>query len=150
MCFLLLCKIQNARQNSLRQENLLNKSLIFPVYTLGVKKFIGSVIPFFFFHLVCCGALLIFLTTSGYLLLIREEGRNKTFLIPTLLLGGLFLFIHWHYGRCCDKKNHKTLGDYSILVILYISFSFLIGAAFMIYVFIPWWIPNYKGGFLLP
>ena len=115
-----------------------------------MRKFIGTTIPFFFFHLICCGALLIFLTTSGYLLLIREEGRNKTFLIPILLLGGLFLFLHWYYGRCCDKKNHKTLGDYSILVILYISFSFLIGAAFMIYVFIPWWIPNYKGGFLLP
>ncbi len=115
-----------------------------------MRKFIGTTIPFFFFHLICCGALLIFLTTSGYLLLIREEGRNKTFLIPLLLLGGFFFFLHWYFGKCCDKKDHKTWGDHMILLTLYISFSFLIGAAFMIYVFIPWWIPNYKGGLLLP
>ena len=150
MCFLLLCKIQNARQNSLRQENLLNKSLIFPVYTLGVKKFIGSTIPFFFFHLVCCGALLIFLTTSGYLLLIRQEGDKKVLLLPLLLVGGIFFFLHWYWGRCCEKKGHKSIVDHIFMITLYIAFSFIFGTAFMIYVFIPWWIPNYKGGFLLP
>lgn len=119
-------------------------------YQTDMKKFIGSVIPFLLFHLFCCGALLIFLTTSGYLLLIRNEGRNKTFLIPILLLGGLFFFLHWYFGKCCEKKDHKTFGDHTILIILYIAFSFLLGIAFMIYVFIPWWIPNYTGGFLLP
>src|SRR3989338_3989178 len=115
-----------------------------------MRKFIGTTIPFFFFHLICCGALLIFLTTSGYLLLIREEGRSKTFLIPILLLGGIFFFLHWYFGKCCEKKDYKTWGDHIILLTLYISFSFLIGIAVMIYVFIPWWIPNYKGGFFLP
>ncbi|OGK23469.1 hypothetical protein A3A46_03435 [Candidatus Roizmanbacteria bacterium RIFCSPLOWO2_01_FULL_37_13] len=115
-----------------------------------MRKFIGTTIPFFFFHLVCCGAFLIFLTTSGYLLLIREEGRNKTFLLPLLLIGGFFFSLYSYYGKCCDKKDHKTWVDQMILLMLYISFSLLLGVAFMIYIFIPWWIPNYKGGFLLP
>jgi len=115
-----------------------------------VKKFVGTVIPFFFFHLICCGAFLIFLTTSGYLLLLRKEGTNKTFLIPALFLGGVFFFLHWYYGRCCDKKGQRNLGDHALLIFLYIAFSLIFGIAFMIYIFIPWWIPNYKGGFILP
>lgn len=115
-----------------------------------MKKIGGFIIPFFLQHLICCGALLIFLTASGYLLLIREEGRNKTFLIPLLFLGGVFFFLYRYYGKCCEKKDHKTWGDRIILLTLYISFSFLLGIAFTIYVFIPWWIPNYRGGLLLP
>ncbi len=115
-----------------------------------MRKFIGTTIPFFIFHIICCGALLVFLTTSGYLLLIREEGRNKTFLLPLILLGLVLFLLHWYYGRCCDKKAHKSLGDHTLLTVLYIVFSFAFGVAFMVYVFIPWWIPNYKGGFLLP
>ncbi|MBI4225557.1 hypothetical protein HY612_00415 [Candidatus Roizmanbacteria bacterium] len=115
-----------------------------------MKKFIGSVVPFFFFHLVCCGAFLIFLTTSGYLLLIRQEGDKKLFLLPLLIVGGLFFFLHSYWGRCCEKKGHKSFGDYIFLLTLYVVFSFIFGITFMIYVFIPWWIPNYKGGFLLP
>ncbi|OGK21699.1 hypothetical protein A2866_04520 [Candidatus Roizmanbacteria bacterium RIFCSPHIGHO2_01_FULL_39_8] len=115
-----------------------------------VKKFIGSVIPFMFFHLICCGALLIFLTTSGYLLLIRQEGNKKILLLPLLLVGVVLFFLHWYWGRCCEKKGHKSLGDYIFMITLYIAFSSIFGIAFMIYVFIPWWIPNYTGGSLLP
>lgn len=115
-----------------------------------MKKFIGSVVPFFLFHLICCGALIIFLATSGYLLLIRQEGDKKTYLIPLLLLGALSFFIYNRYSKRCDQKGCKTTGDWMILIVFYIAFSFLFGLAFMIYVFIPWWIPGYKGGLLLP
>lgn len=115
-----------------------------------MKKFFGSTIPFLLFHLVCCGGFIIFLATSGYLLIIRQEGDKKRFLLPLLLLGGLFFFLHHSYNKHCDKKGCKTLEDYFILILFYITFSFLLGLAFMIYVFIPWWIPGYKGGLLLP
>lgn len=115
-----------------------------------MKKFIGSVVPFFLFHLVCCGALIIFLATSGYLLLVYNEGVKKTYLIPLLLLGGLAFFIHNRYEKRCHDKGCKTWFDWIVLISFYIMFSFIFGLAFMIYVFIPWWIPGYKGGLLLP
>ena len=115
-----------------------------------MKKFIGSIVPFFLFHLVCCGGLIIFLATSGYLLLVRQEGDKKIFLLPLLLLGGIFLFLYQYYGRCCEKKGHKNIGDHLLLISFYVVFSIIFGIAFMIYVFIPWWIPGYKGGLLLP
>lgn len=115
-----------------------------------IKKFAGVTIPFLFFHVLCCGALLFFLISSGYLLLLTNEGRGKTFLIPALLLGGLFLWLHHRHGKCCEKKGFKTFGDHTLSIILYITFSIIFGIAFMIYVFLPWWIPNYQGGPLLP
>lgn len=115
-----------------------------------MKKFLGSIVPFFLFHLVCCGGLLIFLTTTGYLLIIREEGRNKAFFLPLLAVGGFFFLLYSLHGKHCEKKGHKTLGDYSMSIFFYIGFSIIFGALLMIYIFIPWWIPNYKGGFLLP
>lgn len=115
-----------------------------------MKKFIGSVVPFFLFHLVCCGALIIFLATSGYLLLIRQEGDRKTFLLPLLAIGGILFFLHRRRKQCCEKKGHTSMGDHIFMITLYIAFSFIFGTAFMIYVFIPWWIPGYKGGILLP
>lgn len=117
---------------------------------LDIKKFVGSAIPFFFFHLVCCGSLLILLTTSGYLLFIRQEGNRKLLLIPLLLLGIILFFLHSYWGSCCKRKGHTSWKDYVLLTILYIGFSLIFSLAFMIYLFIPWWIPNYRGGFLLP
>ncbi|MCL4387209.1 hypothetical protein M1307_02310 [Patescibacteria group bacterium] len=115
-----------------------------------MKKFIGSVIPFFLFHLVCCGALIVFLATSGYLLLIRQEGDKKTFLIPLLLLGGVLFWLHGRYDKRCCERGHKSFADQVVLISLYVAFSMIFGFAFMIYIFIPWWIPGYKGGLLLP
>lgn len=115
-----------------------------------MKKVFGTTVPLILFHLICCGGFLIFFTSSGYLLIIREEGRSKTLLIPTLILGGFLFFLYWYSGKCCREKGNETLGDSVFLIILYISLSLLFGIGFMIYVFIPWWIPNYKGGFLLP
>ena len=115
-----------------------------------IKKFFGASIPFLLFHILCCGGLLFLLVSSGYLLILRQEGTNKVFLIPLLILGGLSFWLYHHYGNCCKKKGHKTLSDYFITFLLYFTFSLIFGFILMIYVFIPWWIPNYKGGFLLP
>lgn len=115
-----------------------------------MKKFIGSVVPFFLFHLVCCGGLIIFLATSGYLLLVRQEGDKKTYLIPLLVLGGLVFYFHNRYNKRCNAKGCRTWVDWLILAAFYVTFSFIFGLVFMIYVFIPWWIPGYKGGLLLP
>ena len=116
----------------------------------SMKKLLGSTVPFLIFHFFCCGALLFYFTASGYLLLMREEGRNKYFLIPALIMGGLLFYLYHRHGKCCEQKDHKNYQDHFISLLLYIGFSLIIGLAFMIYVFIPWWIPNYKGGFLLP
>ncbi|OGG15367.1 hypothetical protein A3D77_07545 [Candidatus Gottesmanbacteria bacterium RIFCSPHIGHO2_02_FULL_39_11] len=45
-----------------------------------MKKVITGILPFLALHLFCCGTLLFFLISSGYLLILREEGRNKIFL----------------------------------------------------------------------
>lgn len=115
-----------------------------------MKKVATGIIPFLFMHLMCCGALLFFLISGGYLLLLRQEGSNKIFLIPALLLSGGLFWLYRYHGRCCDKKDRKTFGDHIISYSLYIFFSMILGFIFIIYVFIPWWIPNYKGGILLP
>lgn len=115
-----------------------------------MKKFFGSVVPFLLFHLVCCGGLIIFLASSGYLLLATQEGEKKQYLIPLLLLGGIAFLVHNIYGKHCEKKGHIDILDRIILILFYIAFSAIFGIAFMIYVFLPWWIPGYKGGLLLP
>lgn len=115
-----------------------------------IKKFIGSVIPFLIFHVFCCGSLLFLLISTGYLLALRQEGTNKVFLIPLILLGVIVFWLYHHHGNCCRKQEHKTFRDYFLTFLLYFTFSFIFGLIFMIYVFIPWWIPNYQGGFLLP
>ncbi len=115
-----------------------------------MKKIIGLAIPFTFQHIICCGAFLFFLVSSGYLLAFRQEADNKIYLLPSLLVVGILLFLHYYYGRCCKTKGHKTIVDHTILFLLYILISFVIGILFMIYIFIPSWIPGYTGGPLLP
>lgn len=115
-----------------------------------MKDFLGGIVPFLVFHVFCCGALLIFLTSSGYLLILSREGQQKTFLIPAVLLISALFFLYKRHGNSCHIKGYKTPGDHVMTILLYVGFSFLIGIAFMIYVFIPWWIPNYTGGPLLP
>lgn len=115
-----------------------------------MKKIVGFAIPFLIQHLICCGAFLFFLVSSGYLLLIRQEANNKIFLLPALLFSGALIILYHYYGSCCSKKGYKSLLDRVFLIMLYLIFSFTLGLIFMTYIFIPWWIPNYKGGFLLP
>lgn len=115
-----------------------------------MKKVFGFSIPFFLSHLFCCGALLFFLTTSGYLLLLKQESDKRIFLIPLLIIGGIVLWIYKYYGKCCKNKGSKTISDHFIISFLFFLLSFIASIIFMIYVFIPWWIPNYKGGPLLP
>lgn len=115
-----------------------------------VKRIAGGFIPFIFMHFLCCGALLIFLISGGYLLLLRQEGSNKIFLLPALILTGGLFWLYRYHGKCCDKKGHRTWKDKILNYLLYIVFSMVLMFIFIIYVFIPWWIPNYKGGMLLP
>lgn len=117
---------------------------------MSMKKIAGFAIPFLFQHLICCGALLFFLASSGYLLILRQEGDKKMFLLPSLAISAVLIFLYRYYGMCCERKGHKSLVDRVVLIFLYLIFSFLLGLIFMIYVFIPWWIPTYKGGLLLP
>lgn len=102
------------------------------------------------FHLFCCGALLGVLIASGSLFLLRQEGRDKSFFLPAL---GLVMVVFWwqrHHSRCCEEKGEKTIGDRVTGICLSLVFSLLLGTIFIVYIFIPWWIPNYQGGMLLP
>lgn len=101
-------------------------------------KFLGSIVPFLVFHLFCCGALLGILITTGYLFLLSQEGQNKIFLLPAL---GLTILFFWF---------HKKVDNRLLNILLYGLFSLVSGLIFIIYIFIPWWIPNYQGGILLP
>lgn len=115
-----------------------------------MKKIAGVIIPFVLQHFLCCGALLLFLISSGYLLSLRQEANNKIFLIPLIMVVCLLLFIYYYYGSCCRRKGYKSIGDNVLLISIYFLFSFILSLMFMIYIFIPWWIPNYQGGLLLP
>ncbi len=115
-----------------------------------MKRIVGLAIPFIFQHIICCGALLFFLVSSGYLLAFRLEAENRVFLLPGLLVAALVIGIHYYYNRCCKKKGYKDVKDHAILTLLYILISVIVGVLFMIYIFIPSWIPGYKGGPLLP
>lgn len=102
------------------------------------------------FHIFCCGALLGVLIASGSLFFLRQEGRNQVFLLPAL---GLAIVVFWwqrHHSHCCEEKGEKSLGDHFVSLALSLFFSLLLGTIFIVYVFIPWWIPNYQGGMLLP
>ncbi len=91
-----------------------------------------------------------YLVSSGYLLIIREEGRKKIFLIPLLLIGGLFFYLNHKYSKHCEFHGDAEPRMRLKKVFTYIIFSLIFGMVFLIYVFIPWWIPGYKGGPLLP
>ena len=115
-----------------------------------MRHFIGAITPFLFIHFICCGALLFFLVSSGYLLLLSLEGSNKFFLIPSLLLTLLLFWLNYRHRRGCQLKGHKTFKDCFIGLTLYLLISLTAGFIFIIYIFLPWWIPGYQGGMLLP
>ena len=108
------------------------------------------VVTFFSTHLLCCGALLAFLITSGYLLTLHHIGVEKRFFIPALIVPIVLFFVYREYKKCCNEVGRKTLFDRTVIFTLYIALSISVGLIFMIYFFLPWWLPNYSGGFLLP
>jgi len=109
-----------------------------------------QVIPIFGTCTLLCGALIGFLITSGGLLLLATEGRNKTFIIPSLLLLGGIVYLYIKQQKTCSQKQCSTVVDKVIRMMLFMAISIVISIIFIIYVFIPWWIPNYQGGPLLP
>jgi len=98
-----------------------------------MKHFIGSIIPFLLFHIVCCGGFLIFLTTSGYLLLVRQEGTDKLFLLPLLAISIIFFALYMRKIKQCKMKNHSTMMDKGIIVM----------------VLLLWFMCSFPGGFLI-
>ena len=119
-----------------------------------MKKSLVSLLPTLALPAFCCvllcGAFLIFLVSSGALLILSDESRNKTFLIPLLLLVAFLFWLRSYYNKCCDRKGLKSFRDHTLTLILYLAFLVLVGLIFVVYIFIPWWIPNYQGGPLLP
>lgn len=115
-----------------------------------VLKVIGGLVPFLATHLLCCGAALYFLWSSGVLLILAREGRNRIFLIPMLGIGVIFFFIHRNHKKACQTEGHYGWGDRIVNFLFFAGFYLMISLAFMIYVFIPWWIPGYEGGLILP
>jgi len=100
--------------------------------------------------IIMCGATIGFLISSGWLLLLSNEGRNKTFLIPALIAFAIVIAMYIENKKTCHKKGFSTLGDKIWSIMLFMLVSALITVLFTLYIFIPWWIPNYTGGPLLP
>lgn len=115
-----------------------------------MKKVAGFGLPFVLTHFICCGALLFWLIGSGYLLVMSNEGRDKVFLIPALLFIGILIYLYKYQSKCCREKGEKTLKDFIFQFLLYSLIVLIFSLAFIVYVYIPWWIPDYKGGNLLP
>lgn len=103
-----------------------------------MKKTLSGIIPLILIHIICCGGALIFLISSGYLLKLSNESQNRFFLIPSILL----LFLAW---KQTGKQNGGLLRGF-----IYGSIYFLTSYIIITYLFIPWWIPGYTGGLLLP
>lgn len=125
----------------LRKFKRMKKSLLSFLPTLALPAF---------FCMLLCGAFLVFLVSSGALLMFSNESRNKTFLIPLLLLAAFLLWLRYYYNKCCVREGSKSFSDHILVLLLYLAFSVLVGFLFVVYIFIPWWIPGYQGGLLLP
>ena len=97
-----------------------------------------------------CGATIRLLISSGWLIFFADEGRSKTFLIPALIAFAIVIFMYIENKKSCHQKGFSTTTDKMWGIILFMLLSGLITVLFTLYVFIPWWIPNYQGGFLLP
>ncbi|KKS98008.1 MAG: hypothetical protein UV73_C0004G0150 [Candidatus Gottesmanbacteria bacterium GW2011_GWA2_43_14] len=115
-----------------------------------MRQAVGAVFPFLFIHLICCGMLLFLLVSSGILFMLSQEASNKIFLLPALLLTALLFWQYLHHQHSCTLKGYKTFYDRLRGLTLYLLLSLTAGFIFIIYVFIPWWIPGYRGGILLP
>src|SRR3989344_2071506 len=115
-----------------------------------VFKLAGGLVPFLATHFLCCGALLYFLWSSGLLLVFAREGRNRIFLIPILAIGLVFFYIHRSHKKACRAEGHFGWADKILNFFFFLGFYIMMSLAFIIYVFIPWWIPGYEGGLLLP
>ena len=113
-------------------------------------KVVGGIIPFLATHLLCCGELLYFLWSSGLLLVLAKEGRSKVFLIPILAIASVFFVLHRKHKKACAIEGHMPLADKLLNIFFFLSFYLLFSLAFLIYIFIPWWIPGYDGGLILP
>src|SRR3989338_688290 len=88
---------------------------------MNIKKITGFGLPFVLIHFICCGALLFWLIGSGYLLAMSNEGRNKVFLIPILIISGTMIFLYRYHSKCCREKGEKTIKDYLFQFLLYSS-----------------------------
>lgn len=111
----------------------------------GVQVFLQAALC-----VVMCGAFIGVLVASGSLLILANEGKNKTFLIPAIIAFVVSVYAYIENKRTCHRKGFMTTGDrvWGMMTFMFVSIIFSI--LFTLYVFIPWWIPNYKGGFLLP
>lgn len=90
------------------------------------------------------------LIATGSLYLLSQEGDRKILLVPMLALGAIFFWLYRRHRRCCEERGFKTGSERVVEIIYYLLFSMSLGLAFLIYVFIPWWLPGYKGGIILP
>lgn len=104
------------------------------------KHGVFQVFSFFGFCILMCGTFAGILVSSGWLLLFTNEGQSKVFLIPLLILLAVTYF-GYKRTECDHKISHA---------ILYILMSLVVSALVMLYIFIPWWLPSYEGGPLLP
>jgi hypothetical protein len=100
--------------------------------------------------MVMCGALIGVLVSTGTLLILANEGRNKVFLIPAIIIFVICLYMYIENKRECHKKDFISKGDRLWGMITFMLVSVIFSILFTVYIFIPWWIPNYNGGFLLP
>lgn len=114
-----------------------------------MKKIVGPILPMLGFHIICCTFLIGILITTGLLYNLSWEGENKTFFIPALLTAGGLFWAYKRQAKCCTESPFDTRSKV-LMYLFYILFSVFLGFIFIIYFFIPWWIPGYRGGILLP
>lgn len=99
-------------------------------------------------HLAVCGGAIIILASSGWLLVLSTEARNKTGLIPLLLLTAASYWLYRRQRDRCEQPKGRTLGNN---VVKYgLSMLWVTLAVFVVftYVVIPLWLPDYAGGLL--
>ena len=97
-----------------------------------------------------CGATIGILFSSGLLLLVADEGRRRSFLLPILGALAITVYLSIINERSCHQRGLPATKNKMLSMMLFMLLSGLISLLITIYVFIPWWIPDYKGGLLLP
>lgn len=99
---------------------------------------------------VMCGATIGILISSGILLLLANESRDKIYFIPALIVFAIAIYLYKRNKKACRRKEFLTAKDKMCGMMLFMFIFIMIVIILTIYFFIPLWIPDYKGGVLLP
>ena len=115
-----------------------------------VLKIIGGLVPFLATHLFMLWSVALFSLEFGVTPRYGKRGKKSGISDTNAGRGVVFSLSDGNIKKSCQMEGHYGWGDKIVNFFFFLGFYLMISLAFMIYVFIPWWIPGYEGGLILP